>query len=233
MSRSRRRGASPRSARTSSKAFASTALPLGIGRVLRFMRRLLSGSRARRILDCGQWRKIAGAMQAAWQALARNDFRFAERTAREVLARSPCDPEALYLLGSTLLFEGRFAEARGPLESAAGRVERRGAGFRLGHCCLALGELAAAEQALRDEVRRHPNFADAHNTLGVALVSQAKNEEALAAFRAALALEPAHAEANSNAANLLFTLGRAEQALPYAERAVAAKPQLADAQLNL
>jgi len=172
-------------------------------------------------------------MQAAWQALARNDFRFAERTAREVLARSPCDPEALYLLGSTLLFEGRFAEARGPLESAAGRVERRGAGFRLGHCCLALGELAAAEQALRDEVRRHPNFADAHNTLGVALVSQAKNEEALAAFRAALALEPAHAEANSNAANLLFTLGRAEQALPYAERAVAAKPQLADAQLNL
>src|ERR671933_67392 len=112
----------------------------------------------------------SAAMQAAWDALERNDFRYAERAAREALARSPEDAEASYLLGSTLLFEGRFAEARAPLE-----------------------------------------FADAHNTLGVALINQARQEEALSAFRAALALAPQHVEANNNLGNVLAALGRTEE----------------------
>ncbi|HYR34159.1 MAG TPA: tetratricopeptide repeat protein [Burkholderiales bacterium] len=171
-------------------------------------------------------------MQAAWDALERNDFRFAERAARAALARSPSDPEALYLLGSTLLFEGRFAEARDPLEAAAARLSRRGVRYRLGHCYLALGDPAQAERVLRAEAEEHPQFANAHNTLGVALVHQAKNEAALAAFRAVLELEPAHAEANANAAHLLFTLGRPEEALPLAARAIEANPELADAHLH-
>jgi predicted O-linked N-acetylglucosamine transferase (SPINDLY family) len=171
-------------------------------------------------------------MQDAWDALERNDFRFAERAAREALARSPADPEALYLLGSTLLFEGRCAEACGPLEAAAARLSRRGVRYRLGHCYLALGDLARAEQVLRGEAEQHPEFANAHNTLGVALVNQAKNEAALAAFRTAVELEPAHAEANANAANVLFTLDRPEEALAFAARALEAKPAIADVHLN-
>jgi len=168
-------------------------------------------------------------MQAAWQALERNDFRTAERAAREALARASNDAEALYLLGSTLLFEGRFAEARGPLEEAAAGEPRRGVRYRLGHCYLALGDPARAEQVLRAEVAHYPQSANAHNTLGVALVSQAKQAAALAAFRAALDLEPAHAEANANAANLLLTLDRPQEALPLAARALAANPEAAEA----
>ena len=171
-------------------------------------------------------------MQAAWDALERNDFRFAERTAREALARAPNDPEALYLLGSTLLFEGRFAEARAPLEAAAAGLARRGVRYRLGHCYLAVGEAARAEGVLRAETQAYPESANAHNTLGVALVNQDKHTEALAAFRASLSLEAAHAEANANAANLLFRLDRPHEALPLAARALEANPGLADAHLS-
>jgi predicted O-linked N-acetylglucosamine transferase (SPINDLY family) len=171
-------------------------------------------------------------MKAAWDALERNDFRFAERAAREALARSPQDAEALYLLGSTLLFQGRFAEARGPLEDAAAGQPRRGVRYRLGHCYLALGDPAGAEHILRAEIAQYPQSANAHNTLGVALVNQAKPAAALAAFRAALDLEPAHAEANANAANLLFILDRPEEALPLATRALETHPELTGAALS-
>src|SRR5262245_30618676 len=131
-------------------------------------------------------------LAAAWQALERDDFAFAEGAAREALARSPADAEALYLLGSALLFAGRQAEA---LAEAASRRQTRGVGYRLGHCHLALGDFAAAEAALRREAELHPDSANARNTLGVALVNQAKQEPALAAFLAALRIDPRHAEA--------------------------------------
>lgn len=172
-------------------------------------------------------------MQSAWDALERNDFRTAESAAREALARSPADGEALYLLGSTLLFEGRFQDALGPLSAAVDRLERRGVAYRLGHCHLALGDFARAEEALRRETHSHPDFANAHNTLGVALVNQSKNDEALAAFVNAIRLDPDHGEANNNAGNVLRTLGRLDEALPHLRRAVAALPGLVDAHQNL
>ena len=172
-------------------------------------------------------------MKSGWEALDRDDFRAAERIARVALERDAADAEALYLLGSTFLFEGRFAEARGPLEAAAPGVARRGAGFRLGHCLLALGELRGAEAALRRECQAHPQFADAHNVLGVALINQSRNDEALAAFQAALRIDPEHAEANNNAGNVLAALGRREEAVPHFERALRKNPTLADAHLNL
>jgi predicted O-linked N-acetylglucosamine transferase (SPINDLY family) len=177
-----------------------------------------------------KWRLI---MQSAWDALERNEFRIAEAAAREALARSPEDGEALYLLGSTLLFEGRHQEALGPLSAACARLKRRGVAYKLGHCHLALGDFARAEQALRRETQAHPDFANAHNTLGVALVNQSRNEEALAAFVAALRLDAGHGEASSNAGGALRALGRPEEALPYLQRAVAAQPGLADAHYNL
>lgn len=173
-------------------------------------------------------------LDAAWQALDRDDFRAAERAAREALARNAADAEALFLLGSTWLFEGRHRDALAPLEESA-RIEgkRRGSGYRLGHCYLALGETAKAEAALRREVAAHPDYANAHNTLGVALVQQERQEEALAAFLAALRADPRHVEASNNAANALSALGRAEEALPHLHRAVELNPQLAHAHQNL
>jgi len=172
-------------------------------------------------------------LQAAWQALERDDFRAAERAAQDALAKNPRDPEALFLLGSARLFEGRYRDALAPLVEAARTDGRRGAGYRLGHCYLALGELAQAEQALRREVAAHPDYANAHNTLGVALASQERHEAALASFLTALRLDPNHVEASNNAAKTLASLGRQEEAIPHLQRATRLNPQLADAHHNL
>src|SRR5438445_547931 len=54
ISRSRRRGRSPSSPRTSSTACGSAVLPFGLPRTLRFMQTGLSARPRRAILDCGQ-----------------------------------------------------------------------------------------------------------------------------------------------------------------------------------
>ena len=173
------------------------------------------------------------ALEEAWRALDRDDFRAAERVAQDALARDAGDRDALFLLGSTWLFEGRHRDALEPLAQAARGGGPRGAAYRLGHCYLALNELGKAEEALRRETAAHPDYANAHTTLGVVLVNQGRREEALAAFLAALAIEPRHAEANTNAGNVLAELGRREEAITYLRRAVEANPGLVDVQLNL
>jgi predicted O-linked N-acetylglucosamine transferase (SPINDLY family) len=172
-------------------------------------------------------------MQAAWDALDRDDFRFAEAAARQALARSPEDGEALYLLGSAFLFEGRLREALAPLQGAATRLQRRGVGYRLGHCYFGLGDLAAAEQALRRETQAHPGYANAFNTLGAVLAAQGRGEHALAEFVAALRIDPLHGEASNNAGNALHALGRDEEALPLLQSATTALPGRADVHHNL
>lgn len=172
-------------------------------------------------------------LAAGWQALERDDFAAAERTARAALAARADDGEALYLLGSTFLFQNRFDEALSPLRDALRLAPRRGVGHRLGYCYLALGALEAAEDMLRREIERYPDLVPAYNALGVALIRQAKRDEALTAFREAARLDPRSAEANSNLANVLSELGRDAEALPYLQRAVEANPTLADAHHNL
>jgi len=172
-------------------------------------------------------------LASGWEALERDDFASAEAVARAALERDAADGEALYLLGSALLFQDRFDQALEPLRLASSRLSRRGVGHRLGYCYLAFGDLVQAESALRREVEAYPDFVPAYNALGVALVRQGKRGEALAVFEDALACDPQSAEANNNAANVLSELGRDEEALPYLQKVVQANPQHADAQYNL
>lgn len=173
------------------------------------------------------------ALQPAWDALDRDDFRLAERVAREALARAPQDGQALFLLGSTFLFEGRLQDALAPLTAAATRLAERGVRYRLGHCQFGLGDVAGAEASLRRETQAYPESANAHNTLGSVLAAQGRNEEALAAFMAALRADASHAEANANAGNALHAVGRDQEALALLQRAVAAQPGFAQAHQNL
>ena len=172
-------------------------------------------------------------LSSGWEALERDQFADAEVLARQALERTPADSEASYLLGSALLFQERFREALGPLSEAAKSLHWRGVRHRLGYCLLAIGDLAAAEKALREEVRDHPDGPNAHNALGVALARQGKHGEALAVFDGVLLRQPESEEANNNVGNVLSELGRHEEALPYLQRVVRINPQHADAHYNL
>jgi predicted O-linked N-acetylglucosamine transferase (SPINDLY family) len=172
-------------------------------------------------------------LSSGWEALERDQFADAEALARRALEDAPDDSEAWYLLGSALLFQERFHEALGPLENAAKSLHRRGVRHRLGYCCLATGDLAAAENALREEIRDHPDAVNAHNALGVALARQGQHAEALATFQKVLLREPDSEEANNNVGNVLSELGRNEEALPYLQKVVRINPQHGDAQYNL
>jgi predicted O-linked N-acetylglucosamine transferase (SPINDLY family) len=173
------------------------------------------------------------ALRAGWDAIERNDLAAAEAIARAALRSDPRDAEASYLLGSSLLFQDRYAEALAPLRDAHHAAPRKGVGHRLGYCYLALGDFGNAEAALEREVREYPELVNARNALGIALVRQSKLEPALAVFLEAAKLDPRSTEASTNAGNVLGDLGRYEEAIPYLRRAIEADPGLADAHHNL
>jgi predicted O-linked N-acetylglucosamine transferase (SPINDLY family) len=172
-------------------------------------------------------------LATGWQAIERDDLRAAEQIARAALARDPRQVEFLYLLGSSLAFQNRFADALHPLAEVLERSPRRGAGHRLGYCHLALGDAKAAETLLRREVDAYPDLIDAYNALGVALIHQGRIQDALPVFLEAGRRAPASATANNNIANVLADLARYEEALPYLRKAIEAQPGLPDAHHNL
>ncbi|HKA38790.1 MAG TPA: tetratricopeptide repeat protein [Burkholderiales bacterium] len=172
-------------------------------------------------------------LRAGWDAIDRDDLTAAEEIARAALRSDPRDAEAAYLLGSSLLFQDRYPEAVAPLREAYRDVPRKGVGHRLGFCYLALGDLTNAETVLEREVKAYPDLVNARNALGIALVRQARVEEALAVFLEAAKLDPHSLEANSNVGNVLGDLGRYDEAIPYLQGALAMQPGLADTHFNL
>ena len=73
----------------------------------------------------------------------------------------------------------------------------------------------------------------AQNNLGTVLRELGRNEEALEAFRAAVALDPALALARANLGQALIEAGQAEEALEHCQEAVRLQPDLAAAHNNL
>src|ERR1700740_2757479 len=69
----------------------------------------------------------------------------AERFARDALTRDPRHPEALHLLGLTLLAQGRAREAVAPLEAAA---RDRASSALSAHLGKALAEVGRTDEAL-------------------------------------------------------------------------------------
>ena len=60
---------------------------------------------------------------------------------------------------------------------------------------------------LQRAVQLKPDFAEAHNNLGVAFKNQRKLDEAVACYRRALELKPDYAEAHNNLGNALKDQG--------------------------
>jgi predicted TPR repeat methyltransferase len=92
---------------------------------------------------------------------------------------------------------------------------------------------AAALESFRRALRMNPEFAPAHNYLGIALKDLGRLDEAAASYRRALIGDPGYAAAHHNLGETLYRQGKLAEARHCFERAVLADPQLPQAHLNL
>jgi tetratricopeptide (TPR) repeat protein len=90
-------------------------------------------------------------------------------------------------------------------------------------------EVAAA---FRDAIRLRPDFAEAHNHLGLVLIQTGEDEAGIASLREAVRISPDYAEARANLGAAL-TPTNAEAAIRELEKAVALAPASVSAQFNL
>ena len=96
-----------------------------------------------------------------------------------------------------------------------------------------VGQVALAEQELREALRLAPDFPDAHYNLGSVLQAQGSTRQAIGAYRRAIALEPTYSEAHNNLGALLDTSGDRENALAHYRLAVEFGPRESAAHYNL
>jgi predicted O-linked N-acetylglucosamine transferase (SPINDLY family) len=99
------------------------------------------------------------------------------------------------------------------------------------------GDHGAAEAIARELLRQdsRPDSVDvmAHNLLGVALMQQARHEEALEVLARALERDRLSAGTQLNLGSALTQLGRYAEAIPHFRTAAEIEPQLAQAHYNL
>ena len=95
------------------------------------------------------------------------------------------------------------------------------------------GKLDEAVACYRRALELKPDYAEAHNNLGIALKDQGKLDEAVACYRRALELKPDYAEAHGNLGNALKDQGKSDEAVACYRRALELKPDYAEVHSNL
>jgi len=191
------------------------------------------------------------AVAAAELHLAARAWDRAEPAAARAVALAPGDPSARVLLARARIGRGKFAEAlaaTGSADTRAIHLQRAIARYRLGQLAEARAELertwkdgrmptdAAVWYALLDVRQGRPDRAEAlleklpsppalaSVVLGQALEAQGRSEEAVAAYRAAVARDPSAPEGHAALGRYLLGHGAPADAEPVLARAVAADP---------
>ncbi|HSY18820.1 MAG TPA: tetratricopeptide repeat protein, partial [Candidatus Acidoferrales bacterium] len=87
--------------------------------------------------------------------------------------------------------------------------------------------------AYQQALRLKPNFADAINNLGNALLQRGNVDDAIALFKKVLQIKPGYAEAINNLGNALFQKGNVDGAIAQYQQALEIDPGYAQADYNL
>lgn len=128
----------------------------------------------------------------------------------------------LLALVTTLLRDGRAAEAIAPLRDAA-LLESSNPSILhdLGLACLEVGRLPDAVAALQSAVAINPRYTDAYFRLGIALEKLGDIRGAILAYDCATDLLPSLTEAWFRAGALVYELGHRDEAIGCFRRAAA------------
>src|ERR1700745_3896318 len=138
----------------------------------------------------------------------------------------PSQVAPLLALATSMLREGRPADAIAPLRDAALLAPVNPIiQHDLGLACLEVGRIADAIAALRRAVASNPRYADAHFRLGIALEKLGDITGAIVAYDRATKFSPSLAEAWFRAGALVYTLGHREEAIGCFRRAAATAAQ--------
>lgn len=157
----------------------------------------------------------------------------AERLLRRAVRVRPDDAETCFAHANALYRIGKRAEAIARYRTLVARwPEHTGARINLsnalretGEAEAALAEVEAAVAGANGEIR-----AAAETTRGAALLSLQRTEEAIDAYRAAIASESGHAAAHAGLAASLLRAERPAEALAAAECAALLAPELVEAE---
>jgi serine/threonine-protein kinase len=93
-----------------------------------------------------------------------------------------------------------------------------------GNALSGLGRYPEAEAAYHEAIRLKPDFAEAHNNLGIVLVDQRRYPEAEAAYREAIRLRPDFPETRVNLGNVLVDQRRYPEAEAAYHEAIRLRP---------
>jgi tetratricopeptide (TPR) repeat protein len=169
--------------------------------------------------------------RAAWAARQADE---AEMACRQVLAVSPGQMDASYLLGLMAYTFGNLDLAIAHVREACRSPRAPAVYFSdFAEMCRQKGLLAEGEEAGRRAVALALNSAAAWNNLGIVLQEMLKLEESRLCLERALALEPNNPETLNNLGNTFKRLGLAAEAQKRWNAALALKPDYAEAYSNL
>jgi tetratricopeptide (TPR) repeat protein len=142
--------------------------------------------------------------------------------------------EQALAVASALYAQGRLVEAEKLYSAVLSRnPDHPGSLHALGVIALQRNAPAEALAPLEKAVALAPDWAEAHNDLGMALAGLSRRTEAAAHFERAIALKPDFATAHNNYGNALLALDRHRDAIRQFESALAHRPGYATAEFNL
>jgi tetratricopeptide (TPR) repeat protein len=149
---------------------------------------------------------------------------------------TPASAPHRFVLGKTFTAEGQYARAVDQYQRALNVVQLPNEALDdFGYALLQLGRAPEAEKYLRIALAQDPNDPAANSNLGNALQQQGRMEEALAAYRQALAVPggATRPESHNDYGVALARAGRIEEAIAQFREAVRLDPGYQAAQQNL
>jgi tetratricopeptide (TPR) repeat protein len=147
----------------------------------------------------------------------------AQDLARNLLARHPRNPDALELLGMTLLAQNKASEAIGPLQDAASVRPGAIMEVRLGQALRRTGRIAEALTVLQQASERQPPVSDAFFELGTLLYEMRRVADAEAVLMRGMTVAPA-GQLSFALGTLFLDRGDFEDAAVSFARALATNP---------